>query len=77
MTYPRCRGRRGLVLRGVTSMSRPANRTATSPSSHRISMRVMRRTTCAGLTPAGSWLVLRCVRVLVWIRSGSAEAVGR
>jgi len=65
---------------GVMSIVFPWNRTATSPSTQRISNFVTRMTTRVRAVPAGSAFVLSRVRVLVWIRSGQFAAdagVGR
>ena len=66
---------RGLDER-VTSACCAANRTSTSPSSHRMTSLLVRSVTRAGVRPVGSALVLSVVRVLLWMKSGSFVAVG-
>lgn len=66
--------RRGMRLFAVTSTSCAANRTSTSPSTHRITSLLVRSITRAGARPSGSALVLSVVRVLLWMRSGSWAA---
>ena len=65
---------RRVPLLGVTSMTVALNRRATSPSIHRISSFDVRSVMRASVRPLGSALVAMLVRVLWWIRSGSAAA---